>query len=982
MNTVFRNSIKRAIGAVWLLILVPLLPLFAQEPKKSNPNESKAGIYGRVYTVDESTKGLKPITGAQIEIFNQANSVVGQATTNDLGYYSIKVAAGSYTFKVSAAGYRDEYSGRGFSLQITEGDAVQNFTLEKGKNDPNVKPPETPITTVGQLRGQIYEKTKKGEIISVQGAKVVMRKLNSPATVKPLTIQAQNPSESVPNSGYYTTLEAGKWQLSVQAEGFLPIVHPDPVEVLADKMAIQDLLLTRPPEPEPKFQGLQGQVVLLNAPKVAPPIRVKIDRLGGRVGMPPTTIPAPLNAMNQFKVDVSPGRFVVTAEADGYLPGRSEISDVLEGKYTTVEIQLKPRPAELLVKVFAEETKKPLAGATVKIRLGEEALSKAPTLRTAENGTTKYETTDLTPRQVLAMMPGYKSAGKPITLKAGTDNVVEIFLAADVQPSVLIVKVIDAVTLEVLPNVAIKVTPAMEKPMEGLTNPQGTLTLNMPKQGKFPIAATKANYTQINSQVEIFAGNNERTITMRKIVPEDATLTVRVFCAKVGEPLKDVTLRLTPLDAKAGLPLKPLTTNAQGISLVKLADLGKYTLNATVEGYLPGKQDIVVKAGANTQRIDLTPVAVPVPPMPKSSRLLVDVVQAGTQTPIAGARVLVGPIRTEAASRFDGFTDARGKVSTTALNPQSYSLIVDKEGFEKSMTQVTLSAGDTTKQIALVKKKEMPVPPIPPVIETAKLSLQVLSADKMQPISGAIVRITQGAKVIVTGNSDVTGNYLATLPSLGKYTVSVAKTGYELNQAPLDVTTKEMSRKVFLKPIMLAKRTINVLVREGGLTVTKPIEGVTVKIYNAKNEVVRTGNTNALGRFKADDLEVGIYSIEATAVGFVQRPARVASDITKGDDQPEVSMFRSGEQPIQKKKDMKKDGPVAKMVTMPDLKGKTLTDARRILGMIGLVPEFKEKTSMKLAAPTDQGVVVDQIQKANELVPAGSTVNLKFEYFR
>ena len=925
---------SRRVALLTLLILAVGTPRADAQGAKP-PTGSRAGIFGHVYSQDEKTKALTAIPGATIELL-QGGKVVGQATSNARGYYSIEQlsAGAAYHYRVTATGYRDEDSGRGFELNLTEGDAPQDFTMQKGANDPNAKKPEMPTDPVGHLCGQVYEKTPAGEWLGVNGAEVYLRKIG---TTKLKRVIVNPPTDGKSSSGYYANLEAGQWQIIVQADGFDP-PPPAIVDIVADQMADpKDLFLTRPahdshgtgslvrrPTPadnqlaivpgswkdpafsgggglsryEPKqtgdggvtkfvptYQGLSGTITLADATSGnTTPIRVGIRRAADRADVPST--PVQLDAQGAYKIDRPPGRYTITAEADGYLPAQSSESEVLAGSYKAVNLKLERRPAELLVKVYDAETKLPLGDATLRKRRPNEALGAASEMTDA-TGQFTFKAMPAGEFQVLATMTGYKAGGAIVTLGAGKNETLEISLTRDAKPATLIVSVHDAENPNGLVGVNVQVTPIGGKGLDpSTTDSKGSSKkVDLAKPGTFKITVSKTGYIDQERTVALEAGDNSQTFDLQHVKSLEPKLTLIAIDAKKGTPLEGVSLNISPA-LPNGAALK---TDAQGSFESKLPKTGRYTIELTKPGYETATDYLNAVAGDNTRRVPLSPVMEKPP-----NRLIVYVVEASnTNIAIPGVRVLLRPT-TDASSKFEGTTNATGKEIATPLTLQTYILTVEKDSYEPKNVEVVLPPGDTSKIVSLAKKA------VPVKVEAYRLALQILLYGGDTPIAGADIKVERVEKAD-TSASDGVSNFV--VPGEGKYNVTVTKTGYEPSTTLVNVNYHLVKQKIYLRPVVVeaAKRTINVLVREAGRNGTFPIDGAKVKILNAKQEVVLEGITNELGRFPAKNLEAGIYTIEATKGDFTQRE-KVQSDIRLRDDQPEVPLYRDMKVVIEPKK--------------------------------------------------------------------------------
>jgi hypothetical protein len=177
----------------------------------------ESGMHGRVIGMDEKGKVIGVVPGATIELKNQAGAVAGQTTSGQNGYYKTILPPGQYFYKVTAEGYKDEDFGRGIALQLSGDLAIFNFSLTKGKDDPQRKPPEMPVVEIGILQGRVLEKTRGGEV-PIPGATVSLRK--NPAGTQLTQVVTAGPGKDGKAAGKYSVvLEAGSWRASAAAQG-------------------------------------------------------------------------------------------------------------------------------------------------------------------------------------------------------------------------------------------------------------------------------------------------------------------------------------------------------------------------------------------------------------------------------------------------------------------------------------------------------------------------------------------------------------------------------------------------------------------------------------------------------------------------------------------------------------------------------------------------------------------------------------------
>jgi hypothetical protein len=148
-----------------------------------------------------------------------------------------------------------------------------------------------------------------------------------------------------------------------------------------------------------------------------------------------------------------------------------------------------------------------------------------------------------------------------------------------------------------------------------------------------------------------------------------------------------------------------------GITFEAVPD-GAYRVAAAAAGYGGATQDVVVSGGTvTTVEIRLQPLL---------ARLEGRVTHAHSGAPVAGAAVALGPQRT--------VTDADGRYTLPDLQPGTYPLSVQVEGYETHRAEVVIQSGKLeTRDVALA-----------PLRGTVRV--RVVDAVTGEPIAGADVR--------------------------------------------------------------------------------------------------------------------------------------------------------------------------------------------------------------------------------------------------
>jgi len=150
--------------------------------------------------------------------------------------------------------------------------------------------------------------------------------------------------------------------------------------------------------------------------------------------------------------------------------------------------------------------------------------------------------------------------------------------------------------------------------------------------------------------------------------------------------------------------------------------------------------------------------------------------------------------------------------------------------------------------------------------------------------------------VLAEGVTNEKGSWTVLAPGPGRYTITAEAPLLETGGEVTTLVVGDNTRTLYLKRTTPRRRTMNILVREAGKRNTVPIEGAAIRVKSKEGKVVASRVTNGFGRCRVE-LEPGVYQVWATKEGYRQVEV-VHSDLTRGDDQPEVPMARGGRVPV------------------------------------------------------------------------------------
>lgn len=563
-----RSYLPLIIASILTFLLVPVA------------HAAGPGVHGRVMGRDQDGGFAGLVGGANIEFKNQAGSVVARTTASPHGYYKVDLPPGQYVFSVKAAGYKDEDAGRGVRLKLSEGYSVLHFSLTKGENDPNrdeSQANEQEPVGVGRLHGRVFEKTPNGPI-GIAKALVTLRKQGSSELVRVVT---KGPRKDEKDTGAYEViLEEGVWWASVSARGYRPLL-PDTnnkveaIVIVADGDAKRDFVLTRHQPETPTDQGIKGMVRMLNQDGKAirsPKIELQILSLPSGKEISETT--APDNA-GGFRQELSKGRYRVIAKAPGYKTAKSPVTFVFRGRYSRVNLTLKPitepvqpdvqiaevdeqevtpdepevmddqqddaapHPIQVLVRVFDAAKKRPLPNAKVLLRRPGQSLADAARGVTNAQGELGLKVNGAGDCAVLAQANGYRPGGVKLRLTQGLNRANIPLSLPSVQPPAdtrtdetdterdptptrrpFEIAVYDAKTRKPLPKTTVQL---IHRPARGMlsgvavrraTDLRGEVQVEIPG-GAYNVSASRPGYLPWSQQMTLDPRKYRISIAMR-----------------------------------------------------------------------------------------------------------------------------------------------------------------------------------------------------------------------------------------------------------------------------------------------------------------------------------------------------------------------------------------------------------------------------------------------------------------------------------
>ncbi len=283
--------------------------------------------------------------------------------------------------------------------------------------------------------------------------------------------------------------------------------------------------------------------------------------------------------------------------------------------------------------------------------------------------------------------------------------------------------------------------------------------------GKARIAVYKDGYADYAEQLDVEVGKvYPKTILL---APSRATLVVRVKDSKTGKPL---SAHLKVLSAEEEVLFDTVASDAR----VVLPEAGAYRLMVQKKGYYDYSEVIPVKRGMTVEKeVSLRKVE------PESGTLIVKVIDALTQEPVAGANIVA--VSSKGDTVLSLTTGRNGTVKSRILKGK-YSLIVSAQDYLTASRTFSISKNQTVDITVPLKSKY------------GIVYGYVLDNEKGTRVRASIRIFDESGKLI---QEMVTDSYMVKLPA-GTYKFEVSADKYIKRVADISLEPSEKFRKDFL----------------------------------------------------------------------------------------------------------------------------------------------------------------------------------------
>ncbi|MFC7370130.1 carboxypeptidase regulatory-like domain-containing protein [Fictibacillus iocasae] len=821
------------------------------------------------------------VANATVQILDSLNNVIGTTVADAFGNFSVSnLPSGSFTVRASAAGFAPGFTG---------------ITLAAGQDLSDVIVRLTSIASPGTITGLVQDPSG----IPIPGAAIVIRDQSN------VVIGTANTDAN----GAFTVsgLAAGSYTVVASADNF----GTNTVSTSVSAGGTSNVVITLSVNPG----TVTGQVTnaVTGTPIAGTSIRIA-DSAGTTVAETATD-----ENGNYTVTNLSPGdyravavnpAFQVAIEAFSLTPGETEI----------INFALLPAPGTVIGNVVDAETGEIIPGATIEVLSNLVVIASA-----AVNNLADYIIGGLPEGLVTirANAPGY--ATETFTINVISGEIITQNFSLLSSPGSISGTVTDAAGVAVVGATVQAFDSIGNLIGTAATDQNGDYTIPNLPSGNITVIASAQGFANASTEVTLARGQNlldvdlafpsglpasvSGTVTNEAGVPisgatiqildEDGNLigtatsdsngdytipnlpagSFTVFVSAVGfqneslgitlavgQDLTDVDFALAAIGAPG--TLSGQVTNATGTpivdTLVTVRDENGFVVATattgpdgtyTITGLDPGTVTVTFTAVnfstfVGTAFIEEGQVTILNALLTSNPGFITGTVtDAATGLPLGGTTVRIldeaGNILAEL------ITDASGAFTSPGLAAGSYTVVVINPDYQGFVTDITLASGETvTLNIALQANP-------------GSITGSVVNALTGLPIAGAFVEVFLGFTPLISGFTDLNGNFTFEGLPEGLLTVTASAPSFAIDSEDVTVFAGEQS----IVNLALIENPASV----SGQVVTStgtPVANATVRAVDQAGQIIATVTTDSLGQFTFDNLPPGVITLLASADGF------------------------------------------------------------------------------------------------------------------
>ena len=310
-------------------------------------------------------------------------------------------------------------------------------------------------------------------------------------------------------------------------------------------------------------------------------------------------------------------------------------------------------------------------------------------------------------------------------------------------------------------------------------------------------------------------------------------------------------------------PSSFVKTDNSGSYQINTVEPGQYQVIAAKNGYDTLSVNVTVVAGA-TASADFILVKSDTTKNKQYGQITGTILNAKTFIPIENVNLTSTPVTSSITS------DPFGKYTFVNVIPGQYVIKSEKIGYDTTLINVNVLAGQITKADIYLTETDTTTPPT-----TGSIIGNVVDAQTSLSISGALVSTNPSTSTVFTIGD---GTYSFTNIQPGDYSVSVSKIGYQDAVAQITVAAGSETRANFV--MVTSTGTITGTVTDDSTHL--PIAGVNIQTQPGSASVT----TDNLGKYTFNKIPPASYTIQAKASGYSDASLSVvvtAGNITQAD---------------------------------------------------------------------------------------------------
>ncbi|MGM7702002.1 carboxypeptidase regulatory-like domain-containing protein [Pseudalkalibacillus sp. Hm43] len=543
------------------------------------------------------------------------------------------------------------------------------------------------------------------------------------------------------------------------------------------------------------------------------------------------------NTSGGYFVDrLAPGSYTVSVTKTNYAK-QTKGGIVQTGELTTVNIALS-RSVGSILGVLRDVDGNRINSVEIGVRLlDSKGLLLQSTIASPESDFSFF---NLTPAQYLISISaeGFRSKVVPVTVAGGTTSELDITLFTE--SGNLIGTVLNDDSGVGIAGAVINIKDEANNLLNSsFSNEDGRFTVdNIPTGSLFVVASRDGFGTKA---ISIMVETDETVEATIRLTPNPGSIGGAITDEVTGEPISSAVVQL--LDGDCTEVATVLSQSGDGRYLISDVTPGVYELAVSASGYGTKIAGAIVVSG---RRTDLD-FALPSDPGALSGIVKNQV----TGERVSGAIVQVRWLSPDGELLATTLTNENGEYLIDGLTPAVYTVVAYGGGLGSDQASVEVFPDQTTVQ-------NLGLFPLPSAVRG-----QVTDAVTELPIQGTIVRlIASSGTIIQRALTDASGKYMFKEFDPGEYTVAARNENYESVAKPF--TAQPLETEIVNFALETEPGAVTGRVRDE--RTQELVSGVSVIVMDSDGIIIANTLTDQSGTYLIRGLAPGIYSIRALAL--------------------------------------------------------------------------------------------------------------------